>query len=79
MKNYILHEWRSLEEVKVIPTFEHQTAEKLTVDRPQATLNGLHTDFFWRRGVEPLKSGLISWNDCYCDGDTELNEKLYVF
>ena len=47
--------------------------------RPQTTINGLQTDFLWRRGVELLESGLISWNDCFCDADTEtlkLNEKL---
>ena len=39
--------------------------------RPQATKNGLHTEFLWWRGVEQLESGLVSWNDCFCDADSE--------
>ena len=68
----------------------HQ-ATNVSYNRPQATKNGLHTDFLWWRGVERLQSGfffgkllpfadfwcsflilyLISWNDCFCDADTE--------
>ena len=48
----------------------HQ-ATKMSYSRLQATKNGLHTDFWWWRGVERLESGLISWNDCFCNADTE--------
>ena len=50
--------------------FGHQ-AIKVSYSRPQATQNGLHTDFLWWRGVERLESSLISWNYCFCDADTE--------
>ena len=34
--------------------------------------NGLHTDFLWWRGIERLESGLLFWNDCFWDADTEI-------
>ena len=70
-----------IEVVKAILSFDvfWPPSNRKSYSWPQATINALHTDFLWWGGVERLESGLISWNDCFRDTDTEKNEKLHVF